>query len=114
MPRTPQQDRHAPRAPAHHSHVLAARRDRYHRDRALARPRTRGNSPDLHPRRPDHQTARPRPDHATGSPPRPLPPARQAARLPRAADLTDPDYAEVSAAATATTLAARPGIGIIR
>ena len=49
-----------------------------------------GNSLDLHPRRPDRQTARPRPDHPTGNPLRPLPAARQAARLPRAADLTRP------------------------
>ena len=48
------------------------------------------NSPDLHPRRPDHQTAGPRPDHAPGHPPRPLPSARPPARLPRAAELTAP------------------------
>ena len=40
------------------------------------------NSTDLHPRRPDAQTAGPRPGHPTRHPPRPLPPARHPARLP--------------------------------
>ena len=82
MPRPRQQDRFAPCAAAYRSHAVAARRRRHHRDRALARARALRNSPDLHPRRPDDQTAGPRPDHAPGHPPRPLPAARQAARLP--------------------------------
>ena len=89
-PTLARQDRFAPCAAAHSGHVAAARRDRHHRDRALARPRALRNSPDLHPRRPDTQTAGPRPDHPFGHPPRPLPSVRQAARLPRAAELTAP------------------------
>ena len=49
---------------------------------ALWLERTSGNSPDLHPRRPDDQTASPRPDHTSRHPPGPLPPARPPARLP--------------------------------
>ena len=66
MPNPARQDRFTSCAPAHRRHVLAALWHRHHRDRALAGPRTRGNSPDLHPRRPDTQTTRPRPDHTPG------------------------------------------------
>ncbi len=82
MPGTPGQRHYSAHTAAHRRNEPPACRRQHHRDRALARARTSGNSPDLHPRRPDDQTASPRPDHTSRHPPGPLPPARPPARLP--------------------------------
>ena len=79
------QDHQPARAPPHRRDATPARRDRHLRDRALARPRTDRDHPDLPPRRHGAQRSRAREDHPARHATRALPATRQAPRLPRSA-----------------------------
>jgi integrase/recombinase XerD len=73
-----------PAHPAPHLRDAHARlRDRRHHDRAVARTRITRIDTRLPPRRPPDQATSPRPHRTATHPPRPLPPPRQATRLPR-------------------------------
>ena len=61
---------HHPARPAsHRGNAVAARRDRHHRHRPLARPRNSRDDADLRARRHGAQGTGPRPDHPTATPP---------------------------------------------
>jgi len=75
LPLPGQQKRHTARPAALSSHGLAARRERHHRHRALARPRISHHHTDLPASRHGPQAASPGPDHPASSPARPLPAA---------------------------------------
>jgi len=78
-----QQASHATRATPHCRHAPTSSRSRHLSHRALARPRASRNDTDLPPRRPRPQGTRPRQNQAPRHHTRPLPPARQAPRVPR-------------------------------
>jgi site-specific recombinase XerD len=91
VPVAQRQAHHDAHAQAHRCNAPAARRERHHRDRPLARPRTNLNHEHLPARRHDPQTTSDRPHQTDQRQTRPLPAHRHAPRVP-ASTLIMPTY----------------------
>ena len=83
LPVNQRQAHHDAHAASHRRDAPAARRQRHHRDRPMARPRTDLDDEHLPARRHDPQTAGDRPHPTAQRQTRPLPAPRHAPRLPR-------------------------------